>query len=489
MTHTVVPQTPPNPPSDFKWEIDEETGGVTIIRFLDETATACVVPDEIDGRPVTKIGCDAFSEHDSLESVKLPNGVKVIERDAFCFCYSLTSIEFPNDLELIAEEAFFACDSLTSLEFPPNLKSIESNAFFKCQSLKSVAFPKNLRIIDDEAFRSCESLTSLNLPDELEFIGKSAFENCKALMTVATSKKLKIVGAFAFQNCASLTTFTISDDLEIIEQGAFNACSQLAEFNVSSNSRRFKLVDGVLFTKGGKKLIAYFENLRPLDQRNVYVVPDGVETIQGGAFCECAALTSVVFPKGLKTIGEDAFCGCAALTSVAFPKSLKTIGEGAFCGCAALTSIAFPVGVKTVGQYAFTGCSRLTEFKASPASRRFKLVDGVLFSKDGKTLVAYFEKLRKSDRRTTYKIPDGVETIQGGAFYGCESLTSVALPNSLKTLNDFAFDFRASSTETAFSDEAPNPEKRAGAGFAIYGAVGSIAEEYAISCGFRFIPR
>ncbi len=43
----------PNPATDFDWEIDPQTGGVKITGVRDKTATRIVVPEEIDGRPVT----------------------------------------------------------------------------------------------------------------------------------------------------------------------------------------------------------------------------------------------------------------------------------------------------------------------------------------------------------------------------------------------------------------------------------------------------
>lgn len=50
----------PNPPSDFEWKVGARDDEVTITKFLNETATVCVVPEKIDGRAVTEIGESAF---------------------------------------------------------------------------------------------------------------------------------------------------------------------------------------------------------------------------------------------------------------------------------------------------------------------------------------------------------------------------------------------------------------------------------------------
>ena len=50
----------PNPPVDFIWKDDEETGDVTIVDFRNGTAPEVVIPNEIGRLPVTKIENRAF---------------------------------------------------------------------------------------------------------------------------------------------------------------------------------------------------------------------------------------------------------------------------------------------------------------------------------------------------------------------------------------------------------------------------------------------
>ncbi len=56
----------PSPLSAFERTVDANTGDVAIARFLDATATVCVVPSQIDGRPVTAIADGAFRNTTSL---------------------------------------------------------------------------------------------------------------------------------------------------------------------------------------------------------------------------------------------------------------------------------------------------------------------------------------------------------------------------------------------------------------------------------------
>ena len=213
-TNSIEPRRTSNPPSDFEWQVDEATGGVAITKLLNWNATEIVVPDQIDGRPVVKIGESAFAE-----------------------------------------------TWLTSIKLPDALLSVDSNAFYA----------------------SC--LTSLKLPSGLRSVGEAAFLNCSQLKSVE-----------------------LPDGLQTLERNAFGDCGSLTEFKVSPNSERFKLVDGVLFSKDGKTLVAYFASMR---ENGDYVVPDGVATLADGAFSDVRrtrnAFTEIVLPQSLEKIGARAF--------------------------------------------------------------------------------------------------------------------------------------------------------------------------------------
>ncbi len=64
----------------------------------------------------------------------------------------------------------------------------------------------------------------------------------------------------------------------------------------------------------------------------------------------------------------------------------------------------------------------------------YKSIDGVLLSKDGKTLISY----PNSKKETHYDVPAGVEFIASGAIHN-EYLKTVSLPIGLKSIGDYAF--------------------------------------------------
>ena len=85
-----------------------------------------------------------------LTEVKLPNGLRTIEKNAFSYCPILTSIKIPKSVIVIEQYAFEQCPSLTSIDLP-NVRTIEGNAFHGCSGLTSINL-QNVRIIEHGDF-------------------------------------------------------------------------------------------------------------------------------------------------------------------------------------------------------------------------------------------------------------------------------------------------------------------------------------------------
>lgn len=108
--------------------------------------------------------------------------------------------------------------------------------------------------------------------------------------------------------------------------------------------------------------------------------------------------------------------------------------------------------VKTIGNWAFENNQNLKAFNVSKENPYFCDVDGVLFTKDMKTLLFYplardiksVEQTNENGQKTEvksieYSVPEGVETIRTKAFYKCQNLTKISLPQSLKSIEEKAF--------------------------------------------------
>lgn len=111
-----------------------------------------------------------------------------------------------------------------------------------------------------------------------------------------------------------------------------------------------------------------------------------------------------------------------------------------------LTKITIGKNISEIGSWAFTNNQNLSEFSVNPENQFFTAVDGVLFTKDMKTLVSYppgrniaFDKYKTALNTTSYQIPDGVATIRSKAFYKCYYVTDIKIPESVTTIEEKAF--------------------------------------------------
>ncbi len=94
--------------------------------------------------------------------------------------------------------------------------------------------------------------------------------------------------------------------------------------------------------------------------------------------------------------------------------------------------------VEKIGNWCLRNNSKLIDIEVSEENENFASADGVLFTKDMKTVLAY-----PTAREGSYAIPEGVETIGTKAFYRCSSLTGITLPESVTSIEEKAF-FRCS---------------------------------------------
>ena len=143
----------------------------------------------------------------------------------------------------------------------------------------------------------------------------------------------------------------------------------------------------------------------------------------------------VEIESGTITIASGAFLGHDELLEIIIPESVTTIENLAFSGCEGLKSIFIPENVATIGDGVFSECSSMTEIIVDEDNKFYKSIDGVLYTYDGKTLVAY--PTGKTDSK--YDVIEGTTTIGNKAFYEVLYLTNVILPDSVEAIKYNAF--------------------------------------------------
>ena len=137
-------------------------------------------------------------------------------------------------------------------------------------------------------------------------------------------------------------------------------------------------------------------------------------------------IPSTIAGKSVTSIGDSAFYNCTSLASIKIPSSVTSIGDRAFSSCESLTSVTIPNSVTSIGDDAFQSCTSLTSINVGESNTNYSSQDGVLFNKDKTELIRY----PIGNTRTSYIIPNSVTSIDSWAFDGCTSLTSINVEES-----------------------------------------------------------
>ena len=321
---------------------------------------------------VTSIGSDAFYQCSSLTSVTIPNSVTTIGGSAFYGCTGLTSVTIGNGVTSIGQHAFAGCSGLISVTIPNSVTYIWEYAFYGCSNLTSVTIPNGVTSIGNFAFAGCSGLTSVTIPNSVTSIGDNAFYQCSHLSSATIPNSVTSIGFAAFSGCYNLTSITIPDGVTSIGNSAFYGTP-------------------------------WYDNQ-----------PDGLLYLDNWLLGYKGKT-----PTGAITIADDT----------------KGIAGGAFRNCNGMTSITIPGSVIFIGGYVFQWCGSLASITVDESNPNYKSEDGVLFSKDGTTLIAY----PTGKTETAYTIPNSVATIGDCAFYSCSLLTSVTIPNGVVSIGEKAF--------------------------------------------------
>lgn len=384
-----------------------------------------VIPDTLEGYPVTIIGNSAFDKCESLTSVTIPDSVTAISGAAFRDCSSLTSLTLGSSVTYIGSDAFYFCRSLTAVTIPRSVTSIGIGTFQFCLSLTSVTFEGNAPSMGSSVFYRTSSELTIR------------FYEVATGFTTPTWMGYQTEVAFAF------LTYTISNNEVTITEGDE---SYVGELVIPGT------IMGYPVTSIGTSAFSDCHGLRSV------TIPDSVTSIRDSAFYNCMSLTSVTIPEGVTSIGESAFCRCPSLTSVIIPGSVTSIGSWAFylCtsltietipdrvtsigswafgGCFSLSNVTIPDSVTSIGSYAFFSCDSLEKFEVSPENAHFSSLDGIIFDKTLTTLLHY--PAGKGD--DSYEIPDSITSLGEGAFGGCYRLTSVTIPDRVTSIGEGAF--------------------------------------------------
>ena len=407
-----------------------------------QSLTAINLPESI-----TVIPNNLLYECRALPSIKLPSKTKSIGNIAFSYCRALTSIEIPETVTSIGQSAFNECRALTSIYIPDNVKSIGGYTFRSCENLVSVRLPEGLTSIPDYMFDSCSKLRNVVIPENVTSIGGSAFCYCREIPAINLPEKVASCGSMAFSG-TNLKCFLRPDGITEYPTGCrtdypiVNYPKQYSHVSMQDNTilGEIKNSDGSI----SKALISVY----PLTS-TYCVVPADVSVIDENAFNDATDLKVFIVPEEQK----DKITVPADVRVVEYPSNIENIkaSDGLITGTLTTEDnkesnvllayagnetgfYTLPEGIDIILPAAFddtaiTGVKVPVDFDVTSININLPLI-----SEDGETLLKVPANVKGS-----YEIPMGITTIEERVFDGNKNITSIIIPETVKTIGAEAF--------------------------------------------------
>ena len=392
---------------------------------------------------ITEIGSPGmFTGCSNVREVSCPASMIKIADHVFKDCVRLTKISLPSGLGSIEPGLFMNCSKLQTISIPSSVRNIGEDAFNGCAELKNVAFPEGIERLNARVLAGCSSLVQFTIPDSVTRIADGAFKSCSALASITIPKNVTSVGHRAFYNCMSLRTIVITrkslsfgysafeiedknaDESEILITRDVYYPGTLEEWFFYYDRTQYyrynhaKVVlhcDGNMYDNYGKVSSVWWTVTREgtlsvggegeitsdlhINSTSVkeIIIGEGITYIGKGL--PVSGCMDITMPDTVVEIGEKAFYGYPG-SSIRLSAALTKIGAEAFM-YSALKTIEIPSTVTEIGSRAFCDCTNL--------------------------------------EKCSFQEKSNLETIRYQAFANCSKLTSIALPDSVCSVETEAF--------------------------------------------------
>ena len=438
---------------------------------------------EYNGKPVTKIGREAFADCKAVTSIIIPDSVSYIADDAFINCTNLRKI-------YVDSENSYYC-TLDNVLF--NKSKTEIIRYPQAKVGNSYTIPNSVTSIKGEAFSGCTSLEKVEIPDSVMSIGYYAFDNCSQSLvingyTYSVAHDYAMENSIEFNSLGETSPLRFELDYEYYyESGntgyAVSGCSESYSGDITIPAE----YNGSPVTKISGNAFNWHENITSI------TVSEGITEIGACAFADCTNLTSVTIPKSvirmdgafngkndnnpdlvikgytysaaydyamensisfvslgnvsafryeLRDDGSYCFLRCSVgyKGAVNIPRKyngndVTEIRDEAFADCKEVTSVVIPGSVEYIGDRVFNNCTKLSRISVPSSNDYYYAVNGVLFNKSQTEIIKYPQA--KTDE--SYTIPDGVNVIAEYAFSNCENISLVKIPDSVTGICSSAF--------------------------------------------------
>lgn len=446
----------------FSWEIVDYEG----------KESECVIPSIINNVEVTRIDSDFIGAE--MKTLYIPDTVTKIDSGAFADCRNLDNIYISdkNKNFIITDNLVLSADGKRVISYygnkskvviPDGVTEIDKQAFMSAD-ITSVELPDNLEIIGDKAFLGCSALSDVRFPDTLAVIGKNAFERCENLTEISLKSdgNLQIMD-YAFDRCSGVNKIYL-ENIDLICERAFN-CGNAEEITIKGSLGQLELN---AFRCSSDKSITLPDDFgcfkhSGTDFSNVTYCYKGEEHSESVLAAVLAApelaedfdiwmneLGKIVILnyKGSDTVVDlrkyktevpitelsySVFNDNDKITSVILCDSVISVDDEAFVGCSSLESLTLSEKLQSIDFRQFETCESFKEIIIPEANNKYIYKDGMVFSKNLKTLYYVMEDY------TEFTIPEMVENVDSNAFCGLVNLKKLVVTKSVKELPNGVF--------------------------------------------------
>ena len=336
----ILPKSLANSNGDYTYDVRDD-GTIEITKY-NGSASNLNIPSTIDGKQVSYIGSDSFRGNKYLNSVTIPDSVKVIQPRAFAECSNLSTLKFGKNVEKIYDYVFYQTN-IKEITLPEKLNYISGIAFLGNCVIKNINvdanntnFSSNNGIVFSKdkkkivLYPQGKTEKAYTIPSTVEEICDSAFSYAQ-VESITISKSVKKFGNYVFSS-TNIKSITIPSTVTEMGYGPVADCQKLISANIQSK----------------------------------------VKVLPYDMFNGCASLKNVTLNDNIEEIYNRAFYGCKSLSNITLPKNLKKIDAGSFYECSNLNNIKIPSGVRYISNYAFNNNTTLD----ISATKLEKLEDG-----------------------------------------------------------------------------------------------------------------
>lgn len=347
---------------------------------------------------------------------------KLLMVGAVLFTVGLLFLLVPKDMAGASAEDFHIEGSTlvdytgtaSNVSIPDTVEIIGRSAFENNAVVKNVTIPKSVKEIEEYAFWGCQNLESVTLGSGLTEVGDFAFSSCEKLTKVSIPESVQRIGIMAFADCISLTDIYIPPTVTDIHSTAFDGVYYL-NIRAEEHSYPYKYAQA-----RGESIANVPEHLKatpiPADTPEPTQAPEPTP----GAGLEPTPVPTATPEPGI-VIGSTTIVGSDAVVFIDNTEMDTLQGYEGFIKETEPVASSTPPPKINVEEWTYYGDENLVQIELG---ENIDTIERFAFARS---------KLK------SVQIPEGTKRIEYAAFYYCDALEDITIPDTVTYIGEKAF--------------------------------------------------